>query len=354
MVVAIYSGPDCNTFIILTCNSTQSDLLSSSSNTTNKLPNLLFLDDANHELVRKTNILIASVQCLLPQEKESWRDLNHVIFVTHVLPPHWFKSEFDYVKNRNLKISIVYLCEWTRQYVEANAPYLVATENIETLNKYVIGNPLMSDVLPDLRANTNHIVRDPHAFVFLSTWERGGDIALSAFRRIRQIYPDAVFHVASYNPNYPTVCENDGVIVHKSLGKVALSELLLRCGTFIYPLCLPNGHIHKDTFACCVSEAIALGVNVITYRQGALAELYAECVDFVQLPENILNTMTNFNFHAFESWLTTDEAINDIVVRVVSLLSKNDDAERIRRSDIVRAKYLDAEIGRLWNDLMIS
>ena len=42
----------------------------------------------------------------------------------------------------------------------------------------------------------------------------------------------------------------------------------------MYPLVLPNGAVHHDTYACCVHEAMASGVLVVTWDVACFRDVY--------------------------------------------------------------------------------
>lgn len=306
--------------------------------------NLFFMDSFTDELINSATTFISSIQFNLPLNViKKMVNLQHVIFVTHTPPCGAFIHDFNEIKNQQKRISIVYLCNWTRSYIDH-----LTNHAIDTPSKYIIGNPLMTDCLQPLTCE-----RLKNSFVFLATWERGGNAALEAFKQIRKIHNDATFHIASYHHDLPSEYIDQGIYVHKSLGKKDLSILLSKTEYFLYPLTLPSGQIHKDTFACCVSEAIASGVQVITYAQGALVDIYGDLIDIIPIPiETTCNSIKDFNFHAYEPWLNSKDGINNIASHVLKIMGNQNQDEIKRRAYIIRNKYSEITIRQMWNDVI--
>ena len=310
-----------------------------------RISNLTFTD--NFELLGNTTTLIMSSQFLLNTNLFStMNNLQHVVLVSHTLP---VSHIVQYLKNikwekNNIILSVVYLSHWTKEYIQHNFPDIISCFD----KTVVIGNPLISDLY------TRPLVTAiPWSFVFFATWERGGEVALATFKKIRVVEPSATFHIASYYPNLPPESCQEGIYVYDSLGKAQLCELLSKSAYFIYPLNLPNGHIHKDTFACCVAEAIAQGVRVVTYSQGSLFELYNGLIDFIPIEyPNIKDCIENYNFMAFEPWLTSDDATSNIANYVLNEMTSMSEDERWRRAQKVRNIYGSDVLGQKWYDFI--
>ena len=71
---------------------------------------------------------------------------------------------------------------------------------------------------------------------------------------------------------------------HQGVDKKTLFTHLAESEYFIYPLYTPYKDVHKDTFACTVAEALALGVIVVTYPLGALPEIYKDYCVWLDAP----------------------------------------------------------------------
>lgn len=96
---------------------------------------------------------------------------------------------------------------------------------------------------------------------FFASYERGGETARMVAAELGY-----EFRCSSYfGP--------DG---RPSLGKRALRRQLEACDYFVYPLCLPTGQVHHDTYGCCVHEALACGAIVITWDVACLRDVFGE------------------------------------------------------------------------------
>ena len=267
-------------------------------------------------------------------------NLKHVLYVTNTI---WLGSACILQAPEGCKISVVNICEWTKRYVSHNTPPKVRDVlNSPRVSNHTIGNPLLDDVLPDLSA----IVKVPRSYAFIAAWERGGDVALRAFRKIRAIEPDAQFHIASYHFDPACSFDEPNVFNHSSLGKKDLMELLARTETLLYPLSLPSGEIHKDTFACVVSESLACGTRVVTHRQGALEELYGEWAEFVDAPPDAHAHIASLVFgeRPCDRWCVSEEAV-DAFVRAALKQSVRDPIEVAKQS---RDRFSRSRLGEMF------
>ena len=122
-------------------------------------------------------------------------------------------------------------------------------------------------------------------WAFLASFERGGEMARMVFDRVRATAPEAAseLHTASYwSHDTRPGCEFE--VNHGSLSKRGVAKLLHSAEYFVYPLVLPSGAVHHDTFACVVLEALAAGVTVITWDVACLREVYGDHVTLVEPP----------------------------------------------------------------------
>lgn len=302
-----------------------------------EIGNLSYIDTAPPP---DTDVLILTTMDMFPQGY--YPNLKHVVYVTHTI---WTPSAItEFVKLTNvarLKLSVVNLCEWTRLYLLNNGlnDNLVGLFNSPRISNHTIGNPLLDDILPELDTIREKV---PHSYAFVAVWERGGDVALRAFRKIRELVPEAQFHVASYDSSPMNTSEPEpNVFIHKSLGKKALSDLLAKTERLMYPLSLPNGLVHKDTFGCVVSEALACGIRVITYRQGALEELYGEWAEFVDVPVDVHDQVANLQHGIRVPWCNSEEAVDAFVKAAM----KENIREPVEVAKAVRERFSQSKLG---------
>ena len=320
-------------------------------------PNLYY---TSRGIPNETRVLILSTQFGFGSSSPaSFPALKKVIYVCHSLFP--YDPNIITLHDMKIPIAIVYLCEWTKQHIDLYMhPDIRDILRKEPNESYRIGNPILSDALPPL----SRIVgsrRQRNSFLWAATWERGGHMALRVFRKVRAFYPDATFHVASYFPiDQELKADEPGIVLHGALGKRDLYELMSKTETFIYPLVLPSGVVHKDTFGCCVSEAIACGCRVVTYGQGSLRELYSfekekderrwstvsGLIEFVRLPPDVNEVVSNAEFWSISPWLVSEEAAENMFRAVMMI--PGGDARRLQHARHVRELYNDVKIYEHW------
>lgn len=118
-------------------------------------------------------------------------------------------------------------------------------------------------------------------WIFAACWERGGAVAARVFTK----YPHRKrFISAAYFA--PETCPTDVEI--ERLGSVSKSDLrnaMMQSDYFVYPLVLPDNRVHHDTFACCVLEAMACGVIVVSWKAACLPEVYGKHAVLIDAPE---------------------------------------------------------------------
>lgn len=137
------------------------------------------------------------------------------------------------------------------------------------LESYIVHLGLDKDIFNGIGLCDEYIRKGRN--VFHAAFERGGIMA-------SRICDNNTLHVASYSKcnGIPNTCKFYG-----ALNKSDIKRLLGSCEYFIYPLTLGDGRVHHDTFACCVLEALACGVIVITYDVAALREVYGEYLQYI-------------------------------------------------------------------------
>ena len=134
-----------------------------------------------------------------------------------------------------------------------------------------------------------------------------------------------------------------------SMSKPDLYQQLAQSKYFLYLLTLPNGQVHKDTFAVAILEAVMLGVRVVTLPVGSLAELYTGLVDFVPISRwDYSNKLTSYDFFVSETDFLRDEFIES-VVRYMNKLDKQDyEATRKRRMELAARRYSKERFKQAW------
>lgn len=249
---------------------------------------------------------------------------------------HCFPS-LDHVlqgMNGGGRVALVGVSDWVAAYV---APWAAGV----ALPYRTIENALSLDVYGEDQSSV--VVRQPRSVAFHATYERGGSVACRVHRRIQDVVAGP-FNVASYyildnhaGPDQPDQPDQPGVACfHGSLSKRGLAKMLWASDYFVYPLVLPSGFVHHDTFACVVLEALACGVLVVTWDVACMRSVYgATPVVLVPPPPHLgydPNSTGGFNFH-----MQSEEAVETLAQAVRDL-----EALPVERRDRMRAE------GRAW------
>lgn len=187
--------------------------------------------------------------------------------------------------------------DWARRSVHAQAPWMAQA----LAASHVIPNPLMTDILAETT-----IPKIPKSVVWHASWERGGEVAARAFQKAFGKH-GGTFDVMDYfTPSGKSSADRATVYRH-----LAAAEY------FVYPLVLPSGQVTKDTFACCIAEALAHGVIVITWRVAALPELYADVVQWIPTPAR--EAYTNHEAVVYDTHFASEQAVADIAAIIARL-----------------------------------
>lgn len=233
----------------------------------------------------------------------------------------------------------------------------------------VVNNPVFMDVFEEVCREGCERVRG--SFVFHAVWERGGVVAEEVYRRLgwtgglfradydsaggarddvgvtrdaQQAWEPTGSQDSRESEGFPRGTRDSAGGSRDAVGgssgtggsldKLAVARLLARGEYFVYPLINSNPMyydvVHKDTFGCCVSEALAMGVIVVTWRVAALAELYTdEEVLFVDFPSGAnVEKLVGDEPIIIDATMRSEEAIQAIVKAIMDL---EEDIERKKR-----------------------
>ena len=237
-------------------------------------------------------------------------------------------------KMNSVKTISVYPSQWAKDAHETSE----FKTDLFSDNHFVIYNPLMTDVLNMIQ----EVPKVPKSLIFTATWERGGHMANRVIDKLKKQDNAYSLMVFDYYPGSRT-----------SGNKKTIFENLSKCEYFVYPLVLPTGMVHKDTFACCVAEALALDVIVLTYPIAALKDLYADMAVFIDLPINHNNALLTHSFSSDRA-LLKEECVDAFVQKINELENNPDLKCEIKRKsrDAVRTMCNDHSIGMKWHDLI--
>lgn len=244
------------------------------------------------------------------------------------------------------------LSEWSRtelQRLKTDNALKVNRSTFEVIN-VIIPNGIMLDVVDAIDVQP----KTARTMIFHAVWERGGHLAAAAFEKLGWHANGGTFHMYDYWGNLPN---NAAVSFHGSTDKRTLMTTLSETEYFVYPSVLPNGSIHKDTFACVVAEACAMGVIVIAFPLGALKELYGDAVVWLKWPEGY--TPSDELFQACYQQcleLTSSTVVDDIVAKINWFEERPHEkaAQRQRAIEHTHRAFNPVDIGELWNDLVLK
>lgn len=163
-------------------------------------------------------------------------------------------------------------------------------------------------------------------WIFHASFERGGAIAVKVYKKVKALLPEAAkeMHLLSYcsadtKSQNKNADEVDNIIVHPSLSKKGVASLLADVEYFVYPLALPSGAVHHDTFGTVMLESLASGVIVLTWDVACIPALYGDNVVRLPVPEHVkreYNPMARFARHPF---FQSQEAMDMFVEKILHL-----------------------------------
>lgn len=264
-------------------------------------------DDIDYE---KTDVLIA-----LSQEEhrfpKEFKDLKKLIIF------------FQTVELRNIEDIYKNIKAKSREYVFVSQWAKNANKSKEG---HVIYNAVMDDMLPEV------VEKPDNSFIWNASWERGGEVAKKVSENL-----GGNFILMTYTQK------------DKSYDKKDIFENMNKSKYFVYPLVLPSAHVHKDTFGCCVSESLCMGVHVITWPIACMPELYGEegkgC-HFIKIPDNFnKELLENYDFIS-EPNLLSEQAIELITDTVKSIGDQKVDV------DYWRNKFNSSKIIDQWDKII--
>jgi len=241
------------------------------------------------------------------------------------------------------------LSDFVCNYLDKYYPYYKEFSN----KIFKIDNPLMLDLC------SNEILqKEKHMFTFFATFERGGEVAMRAFKKLS--YDNKKLYYSNHTDyeisNFPG--DNKKLYPLKWSDKTTVFDLLKRSEYFIYPLVLPkhrNNLLHKDTDGCVVAEALLHEVIVLTYPVGALKEKYTDHLIYLPYPTGINSEDIEKCEQVCVPELYSDFTI-DSIVKTVEFLENNIDFKNLlkrRGREYILSKRNKDVIKRKWLDILI-
>ena len=135
--------------------------------------------------------------------------------------------------------------------------------HLEGVPVHLVPNGINKEIWITPISNSN---RKSFQHVFIATFERGGVMAARVARQLGK-----KLALASYYQNNQHIRNQN---LPCSLSKYHLRGLLETADIFVYPLILPSGVVHHDTYACCAHECMAAGVVVVTWDVACFRDVY--------------------------------------------------------------------------------
>lgn len=176
---------------------------------------------------------------------------------------------------RALKIDkFLALTNWHKDFFLSQYPYVSPSQMVVTRNGI------------DLRKFHGWPEKNPHRAVYSSSPDRGLEVAIKVWPRVRELIPDAELHVF-YGFDVWERCsqgneqqlglirhlkqllkdnESNGVVYHGRVGQEELAEEYLKSGTLAYPTWF------SETSCITAMEAQAAGLAIVTSPTAALTE----------------------------------------------------------------------------------
>jgi glycosyltransferase involved in cell wall biosynthesis len=164
---------------------------------------------------------------------------------------------------------------------------------------------------------------------------------------MHSIRPDVANHMnflSYYTPDIMAHSLSDTIENHGSKAKLEVRDLLLESDYFVYPLVLPNGLVHHDTFGTVVLEALACGVIVIVWDVACMKSVYGDKIVKIPVPDHAL---TNYNPTARDGkceWMLSKEAQQLFVDKILDLESNLEKKESIRQNGMNWARQFTWDV----------
>lgn len=275
----------------------------------------------------------------------SYIPISNVRALQHVIA--WYQCpEYNYSLHQvlfplsqtsNARISFMHVSEWSKSNVfKAFSGFYPLCKSI------TIPNALMIDCLPP---NIDFGVSRPNTAIFFACWERGGVVAERCWEKVCKVgtgFGDFIkLNYAGGNQKGDKTC---------------IFNTYANARYFIYPLINPdNGLIHRDTFACVVAEAIACGVEVLTYPVAALKEYYDGLVTWIPMPPTVTVDDVDSPYPTPSIPALGHESHDDVIVKLLMDINTNYEqrtALRQERAQKVRERFDPENLFAPWVDLV--
>jgi glycosyltransferase involved in cell wall biosynthesis len=206
----------------------------------------------------------------------SWRSLGPVPDMKGLARERWVWShDLDFgpaTAEELVGARVVALSEYQRGYL---------------LEKYPTADIIVSGNGIDPERFEKDVARVPHRLIYAQSPDRGLDVLLRLFPRIRERYADATLEVfygmdlldrtgkRDFRRLIEGLAKQPGVTLRGRVDQQTLAEEYLKADALIYPGVQPNGEPFFETYGISIIEAQAAGCIPITPDWGALPEVNA-------------------------------------------------------------------------------
>jgi len=272
--------------------------------------------------------------CLIDKQKNLLNRLNSERTKVFI----WFQCFIsdNYIHEIKQKFQVYgqYLCN----YVANEYPNVIDKKNSWIIYNGIDENFINLDI-PDISIKRGN-------WIFHATYERGGSIAKKIFSKINIIdekLASKMLLLSYHTPDVYKYESSNNIVNCGSKTKIEVRDMLLKSDYFVYPLVLDDGRVHHDTFGSVMLEALACGTIVVVWDVACISSVYEDYVVKISVPDHIKRNYNPFARFASCKWMTTDEAQQLYIDKIMELESDQVKKELIRARGVEWARKITWE-----------
>lgn len=173
-------------------------------------------------------------------------------------------------------------------------------------------------------------------WVFPASFDRGGDLAIRVFRKVRELRPDAAAEFSAACVNDPF--QDPSLFIANGSTREDLDRMMLDAEYFVFPISHPSGIVIHETYAAAILGALAAGVVVITWDVEPLRSQYGGYVRLIATGPP----------HGFEPFSVLPDLLTDASMEAMAreVLRMDDDAAE---ASSLRERGMRWAREQLWN-----